>query len=86
MSVAAALVLALLIVIIQTQPGSQPEYDPQRYPAKALSVLRADPSSKIFTDDEWGDYLVYNLYPATRYLWTAVTTFTGRTLKKNTLM
>ncbi len=25
--------------------------------------MRADPSSKIFTDDEWGDYLLYNLYP-----------------------
>ena len=41
----------------------KPEYDPQRYPAKALSVLRAEPGSRIFTDDEWGDYLLFHLYP-----------------------
>ena len=63
LSVAAALVLALLIVNPNAAGKLKPEYDPQRYPAKALSVLRADPNSKIFTDDEWGDYLVYNLYP-----------------------
>jgi hypothetical protein len=41
----------------------KPEYDPERYPTKVLSLLRADPGSRIFTDDEWGDYLLYQLYP-----------------------
>jgi hypothetical protein len=63
LSVAAALVLALLIVNPNATGKLKPEYDPQRYPSKALSVLRADPNSRIFTDDEWGDYLLYNLYP-----------------------
>ena len=61
--VAVALVLALLIVSPNASGKLKPEYDPQRYPSKALSVLRADPNSRIFTDDEWGDYLLYNLYP-----------------------
>ncbi len=26
-------------------------------------MLRADPNSRIFADDEWGDYLLFNLYP-----------------------
>ncbi len=40
------------------------EYDPSRYPAKALSVLRSPEVHHIFTNDEWGDYLIYNLYPS----------------------
>ena len=62
-SAAAALVIALLIASPNAIGKLKPEYDPERYPAKALSVLRADPTSKIFTDDEWGDYLLYHLYP-----------------------
>ncbi len=62
-STAAAVVLALLITNPNAVGKLKAEYDPQRYPAKALSVLRADPGSRIFTDDEWGDYLLYQLYP-----------------------
>jgi hypothetical protein len=62
-SVATALVLALLIANPNASGKLKPEYDPERYPAKALSVLRSDPASRIFTDDEWGDYLLYQLYP-----------------------
>jgi hypothetical protein len=40
------------------------EYDPKRYPSRALDVLRGPQSGQaIFTDDEWGDYLIYQLYP-----------------------
>jgi hypothetical protein len=43
------------------------EYDPEKYPAKALGVIRgADFSKSVFTQDEWGDYLIYRLYPNTR--------------------
>lgn len=41
-------------------------YDPKFYPEKALTVLRAAESRRIFTDDEWGDYLIYHLYPKKR--------------------
>jgi len=39
------------------------EFDPADYPAAALATLRSDPNSRIFTHDEWGDYLIYRLYP-----------------------
>jgi hypothetical protein len=43
------------------------EYDPKQYPAQALGVLRGQEMSRsIFADDEWGDYLIYRLYPQTR--------------------
>ena len=40
----------------------KPEYDPKAYPSKALALL-GDPNARIFAPDEWGDYLVYNLWP-----------------------
>jgi hypothetical protein len=62
-SLATAVVVALLIANPNATGKLKPEYDPERYPTKALSLLRADPGSRIFTDDEWGDYLLYQLYP-----------------------
>jgi hypothetical protein len=62
-SAAVAVVMALMIANPNATGKLKPEYDPQRYPAKALSVLRAEPASRIFTDDEWGDYLLFHLYP-----------------------
>ena len=40
----------------------KPEYDPKAYPSGALALLQ-DPSERIFTHDEWGDYLLYQLSP-----------------------
>jgi len=62
-SIAATLVLTLLLASPAATGKLKPEYDPQNYPSKALAVLRANPNSRIFTDDEWGDYLIFNLYP-----------------------
>jgi hypothetical protein len=42
------------------------EFDPNSYPAGALSTLRSDASARIFTNDEWGDYLIWSLYPTNR--------------------
>ncbi len=38
-------------------------YDPQYYPEKALALLRAPETHHVFAEDEWGDYLIYHLYP-----------------------
>lgn len=43
------------------------EYSAAHYPAKAVEFLRkAGSSDTIFTDDTWGGYLIYRLYPANR--------------------
>lgn len=39
------------------------EFDPKQYPAAALSKLDG---RRVFTNDEWGDYLIYKLYPKTK--------------------
>jgi hypothetical protein len=39
------------------------EFDPKSYPAAAVEVLRRDATARVFTHDEWGDYLIWRLYP-----------------------
>ena len=62
-SIAVMAVLTLAIATPRASGKFRAEYDPTRYPAKALPVLRSDDTRRIFTHDEWGDYLIYNLYP-----------------------
>jgi hypothetical protein len=38
-------------------------YDPKSYPEAALPLLLAPETHHIFAEDEWGDYLIYRLYP-----------------------
>jgi hypothetical protein len=38
----------------------RPEFDPNRYPAAALAALKPDAGARIFTHDEWGDYLIWS--------------------------
>jgi hypothetical protein len=64
---ASAAVMAVLTMLLASPTATgklKPEYDPAHYPSQALSLLRADPDSRIFTGDQWGDYLIYQLYPA----------------------
>jgi hypothetical protein len=36
------------------------EFDPSAYPAGALATLRQNPDARVFTNDEWGDYLIWS--------------------------
>jgi hypothetical protein len=36
------------------------EFDPKFYPREALAKLKKDPGARVFTNDEWGDYLIYS--------------------------
>ena len=61
-------VLGLLLVAAVVYAPHPPkkfraEFDPTFYPAAALATLRSDPTVRVFTNDEWGDYLIYRLYP-----------------------
>ena len=61
-------VLGLLLVAAVVYAPHPPkkfraEFDPKFYPAAALATLRSDPTARVFTNDEWGDYLIYRLYP-----------------------
>jgi len=61
------------------------EFDPQSYPAGALETLRRDSSAHIFTFDQWGDYLIYRLYPSTKVFIDGRSDFYGDDFEKKTL-
>jgi hypothetical protein len=62
---AAGFALVAAILFAPAPPKAfRSEYDPKSYPAGAIEVLRRDPSARVFTHDEWGDYLIWRLYPA----------------------
>jgi len=64
---AVSLVLVAALLYAPNPPGKfRAEFDPRKFPAAALATLRSDPSARIFTEDQWGDYLIWNLYPAQR--------------------
>jgi hypothetical protein len=68
----AASVAMLAAVLFAPHPPEKfrPEFDPKRYPASAVNKMSrdmlGDGSARIFTYDQWGDYLIYRLYPRTR--------------------
>jgi hypothetical protein len=57
------LLVAALVFAPHPPKKFRSEFDPKVYPAGALATLRSDPGGRIFTHDEWGDYLIYRLYP-----------------------
>ena len=65
-SIAGFAVVAALVYAPAPPKLFRPEYDPESYPAGAVAMLKNDRSARIFTNDEWGDYLIYRLYPLNR--------------------
>lgn len=43
------------------------DYDPASYPVRAVEALRGPEfRTGVFTQDDWGDYLIYRLYPQSK--------------------
>lgn len=57
-SAAAAVLVAALLYAPAPPKAFRAAYDPQRYPAAAMASLSA--ADRIFSDDEWGDFLIYS--------------------------
>ncbi len=63
-SLAASLLLGVLLSASPASPRFRAEYDPKRYPARVIETLGAEAlADRVFTHDEWGDYLIYRLFP-----------------------
>jgi len=66
----AGLFFVVLAIVFAPNPPERfiVKYDGKKYPEKALSFLadRDLARKRIFTSDEWGDYLIYKLYPSVK--------------------
>jgi hypothetical protein len=82
-----SILAAALIVAVVYAPNPpkkfRAEFDPNFYPAKALATLKSDAGARIFTNDEWGDYLIYSLYPGHRVFVDGRSDFYGDDFEKN---
>ncbi|HLK64068.1 MAG TPA: hypothetical protein VKU19_11545 [Bryobacteraceae bacterium] len=55
-----AMVLVAAVMYAPHPPHKfRAEFDPKVYPAAALAKLHGDANTRIFTHDEWGDYLIW---------------------------
>jgi hypothetical protein len=59
-SILASLAIAAVMYAPHPPKKFRAEFDPDVYPAKALETLAGDRNARIFTNDEWGDYLIYS--------------------------
>lgn len=60
-------VCAMLIVsaaLLSDIPGFAREFNRKMFPVQALTAIGKAKSSHLFTTDQWGDYLIYQLYPS----------------------
>lgn len=71
LSAAGVALLAALLFAPHPPQAFRPEFDPKTYPVAAVDrisrgELGPSASAHIFTSDQWGDYLIYQLYPRIR--------------------
>ena len=62
-SAAGAAVVAALLLAPNPPRPFQAVFDPRTFPARAVEMLSGDPQARIFSLDQWGDYLIYKRYP-----------------------
>jgi len=65
-SVAAMLLLAGMAQLPGRPAALRAEFDAKRFPVKAVAALSGQRPVPIFTGDQWGDYLIYRLFPSTK--------------------
>ncbi len=51
-------------------------FDPHRFPESAIPFV-ASSKGRVFTTDQWGDYLIYRLYPSVRVFYDGRNDFYG---------
>ena len=75
-----ALVLVTAILYAPSPPANfRARFDAEKFPAAAVASLGASAAqSRIFTYDQWGDFLIYKLYPRNQVFIDGRSDFYGR--------
>jgi len=59
-------IAAVLAGVVPSHSALAADFDPKIFPVKAISTIEKYSDARIFTHDQWGDYLIYKLYPRYR--------------------
>jgi hypothetical protein len=57
-------VLGTVGLLAAGNPTFESEFDAKSFPEQAIPLIQAGAGAHIFTSDQWGDYLIYRLYPS----------------------
>lgn len=85
LSAAGLAVVAALLYAPHPPVRFRAEFNPKSFPAAAVDHLRLDASTRVFTFDQWGDYLIYRLYPGTKVFMDGRSDFYGTEFNKKYL-
>ncbi len=81
-SAAGIAVVAVLLGLPARSSALTEDFDPRDFPVHAASILAGDSNAKIFTHDQWGDYLIYRFYPHMRVFVDGRSDFYGAAFSK----
>jgi hypothetical protein len=59
-----------------------PQFNSENFPLQAVPVLEKHLSSRVFSTDQWSDYLIYRFYPAQRVFFDGRSDFYGNDFVK----
>ncbi len=78
-----ATAIMLLIVVSQTQPNANNQFNPNKFPVKAVDWLQANPQEgRMFNNFIWGGYLLYRMWPQQTVFIDGQTDFYGEALTR----
>ncbi len=79
-ALSAAILLLVAAVLFAPNPPEKfrAEYHSKSYPVRAMQYLSAYGNDIVVTSDEWGDYVIYSLYPRNRVFIDGRFDFYGR--------
>jgi hypothetical protein len=61
--VSAAAVLCVAFVLGSNRPGFEPKFNPKSFRIQDIPALESLKGVRVFTSDQWADYLIYRFYP-----------------------
>jgi hypothetical protein len=77
------LAIILLVNAVRVQPDSANQFDPNRFPVKAVDWLETNPQDgKMFNNFIWGGYLLYRMWPEQTVFIDGQTDFYGEALTR----
>ena len=83
---AAGLALVAALLFAPHPPAKfRAEFNPQQFPVAAVRFLGDSSGDRIFTFDQWGDYLIYAKYPNTKVFVDGRSDFYGDDLEEKIL-
>ncbi len=70
-------VVLLAFALASGRPGFEGRFSPKTFPVNAIPSLEAAHASRLFTTDQWADYLIYQFFPSERVFMDGRSDFYG---------